>query len=296
MTSAWSPGRRTLSYATGLYQLTKPRITRLVVLTAVVGFYLGAPGTIDFLLLAATLLGTALVASGTNALNQWWEREADASMDRTRHRPLPSGRVLPAAAFLFAAGISVAGIMLLWIAVNTLTAALAAMTLIAYVAIYTPLKRKTASATIVGAIPGALPILGGWTAATGTVDIGGWALFTILFLWQLPHFHALGWIYREDYALGGFRLLCVNDPEGNRTAGDALRYSVLLLPVSLFPTPLGLTGSLYLTGATVLGIGLVVQGFTFRRHRSHATARRLFLSSVIYLPVLLILMAADKVT
>lgn len=272
------------------WELTKPGITRLVVLTAAAGFLLGARGAVDPALLAHALLGTALVAAGTNALNQWWERDADARMDRTRRRPLPSGRLRPEDALAFATAIAVTGILWLAAFVNTLTAGLAAVSLASYVLAYTPLKQRTPLALFVGAVPGALPILGGWTAAGAGLTPPGWVLFGILFLWQLPHFLALGWLYRDDYVRGGFAMLSRGDPDGRVTARQALLFAAALVAVSLGPVPVGLAGTPYLVGAAVLGLALLGWSAEMMRHPSPAQARRLFLASVLYLPALLLLL------
>jgi protoheme IX farnesyltransferase len=275
-------------------ELTKPRITQLVLLTAAAGFYLGAGGAVDLLLLVHTLVGTALVAAGTNAFNQLRERELDARMHRTRGRPLPSGRVSPRAAGVFAAVISFAGVVYLAVAVNLLTAGLAALTLASYVLLYTPLKTKTSLNTLIGAVPGALPIVGGWTAAGGALGPAVLALFWILFLWQLPHFLALAWIYREDYRRGGFAMLAVDDPDGRQTGSMALLYAVALVPVSLLPTMLGVTGAWYFFGALLLGVAYTVAAAAMTRAVTTARAWRVFLVSVVYLPALLTLMVLDK--
>jgi len=266
-----------------------------VLLTAAAGFYLGGGGTVDLRLLFATLLGTALVAAGTNAFNQVRERDADARMHRTRKRPLPSGRISPRAAALFAGLISTAGVVYLALAVNYLTAGLAALTLASYVLLYTPLKRTTTLNTLIGAVPGALPIVGGWTAAGGQLGVAVWALFWILFLWQLPHFLALSWIYREDYRRGGFAMLAVRDTDGSRTGWVALLYALTLLPVSLLPTLLGITGKMYFYGALALGLAYVAASALMTLAATTPRAWRVFLASVIYLPALLTLMVLDKV-
>jgi len=274
------------------WELTKPGITRLVVLTAAAGFLLGARGGVDPALLVHALLGTALVAAGTNALNQWWERDADARMGRTRRRPLPTGQLRPRDALAFATSISIAGILWLAVFVNTLTAALAALSLASYIFAYTPLKRRTPLALFVGAVPGALPILGGWTAAGAGLTLPGWILFGILFLWQLPHFLALGWLYRDDYLRGGFAMLSRADPDGRLTARQALLFAAVLVAVSLLPTRVGLAGTPYLVGAAALGLALLGWSAAMVRHPSAARARRLFLASVLYLPALLLLLVS----
>lgn len=266
-----------------------------MVLTAAAGFYLGSRAGVDVWLLAHTLVGVALVAAGTNAFNQLSERDVDARMQRTQGRPLPSGRLTPRAAALFAALISAAGVLYLALAVNLLTAGLAALTLASYVLLYTPLKRKTTLNTLIGAVPGALPIVGGWTAAGGALGPAVAALFWILFLWQLPHFLALAWIYREDYRRGGLAMVSVEDPDGTHTGRLVLLYAVALLPVSLVPTLLGVTGVLYFFGALVLGLAYAAASVAMTHAPSAARAWRVFFVSIIYLPALLTLMVLDKV-
>jgi len=250
---------------------------------------------VDLLLLASTLIGTALVAAGTNAWNQIRERDVDARMMRTRRRPLPSGRLTPRVAIWFASAITVAGVGLLAATVNLLTAGLAALTFASYVLLYTPLKRKTSLNTLVGAVPGALPIVGGWTAAGGDLGAAVAALFWILFLWQLPHFLALAWLYREDYRAGGLKMLSVDDEGGHDTGRMALLYAMALLPISLVPTLLGVTGTWYFFGALALGLGYVTAGAGLLVAATPARAWRLFFVSIIYLPALLTLMVLDKV-
>jgi protoheme IX farnesyltransferase len=276
-------------------ELTKPRITQLVVLTAAAGFYLGSRAAVNVWLLGHTLVGVALVAAGTNALNQLRERDVDARMRRTRGRPLPSGRVSPRAAAWFAAVISLVGVGYLVLAVNRLTAGLAALTLASYVLLYTPLKRTTTLNTLIGAVPGALPIVGGWTAAGGALGPAVTTLFAILFLWQLPHFLALAWVYREDYRRGGLAMLSVQDPDGRRTARTALYYAAVLLPVSVLPTLWGLTGAWYAGGAFLLGLAYVAASQMMTLAATSARARRVFVVSIVYLPALLTLMVLDKV-
>jgi protoheme IX farnesyltransferase len=277
-----------------LFELTKPKITRLVLIATAAGFYLGARGRIDVLLFVHALIGTALVASGTNALNQWWERDVDGLMQRTRSRPLPSGRLRPGMALGFGCAMVVVGSLYLAALVNGLTALLAAFTATSYVFLYTPLKRRTWHATLVGAVPGALPIMGGWTAAGGALVPAAWVLFGILFLWQIPHFLALAWMYREDYQRGGFVTLSGLDPTGKLTGTHSAAYALLLVPVSALPTLIGLTGTVYLVSALILGAGFAAYGTRLALRPSTAGARRLFLASVAYLPVLLLLMVLDK--
>ena len=278
-----------------LVALSKPRIVLMVMLTAAAGFWMASPTGQHTLLLFNTLLGTALVAAGTNALNQVAERDLDALMRRTRMRPLPAGRLSPTVAALFAWLAGVAGIGYLAVTVNSLTAALAAITLLSYVFVYTPLKRHSSTSTLIGAIPGALPIVGGWTAATGSLAFAAWALFWIMFLWQLPHFLALGWMYREDYARARFKTLSSGDSDGRLTFVYASLYAAALVPVSLVPTLLGLTGGFYFFGAALLSTGFFIVSSTAARHSSAMNARRLFRSSLAYLPLLLLLMAVNRI-
>ena len=275
--------------------LVKARLTLLVLLTTLVGFYMGYPGPLDLLLLLHTMLGTALIAAGASALNQLLEREHDAKMERTEDRPLPSGRLQPGTVLLFG-GIS-AGLGLLYLAaaVNPLTSLLGAATLGSYLFIYTPLKRVTTLNTVVGAIPGALPPLMGWAAARGEISPGGWALFAILFFWQLPHFLAIAWIYREQYERAGFVMLPVVDPSGERTGRQAVSHTLGLLPFSLCPFVFHLVGPVYLAGALLLGAAYLWFAIQFSRQLSLTAARRLFFMSITYLPLLLGLMVLDKV-
>lgn len=276
------------------YELTKPSITGLVMLAAAAGFYLGSPQQLDLGLLLHALVGVALVSSGTNALNQWWERDLDAQMARTRTRPLPTGRIQPQPAFGFACWLSAIGITYLALEVNLLTAFLAALTLVLYVTVYTPLKRRTWLATIVGSLPGAIPVLGGWTAASGSLDPRAWSLFAIVFFWQLPHFWALDWVCREDYQAASLRTLASGDPDGHRTAAYTLASSLTLVAASLVPGWLGLNHPAYWVGASALGAFLLWLSLSFRHHCSRRSARRLFLGSVAYLPALLALLVATK--
>lgn len=270
-----------------LWVLTKPGITRHVALTAAAGYWLGSSGPFDWSRFATLLLGTALVSGGTNALNQWWEREADARMPRTRHRPLAARRLQPALALRFALAIGTLGVALLLARTNGLTALLAALTLASYVLAYTPLKKRTTLNTLVGCVPGALPILGGWTAASGATAPGAWALFAILYLWQLPHTLALAWLYRDDYRAGGLVMPGRDDATGRVTALKASGYVILLLAASLTPTLLGVTHLAYAAPAAALGAGLLVLSTRWALHPAPARARTLFLATVGYLPVVL---------
>jgi protoheme IX farnesyltransferase len=270
-------------------ELSKSRIVLMVLITTAAGYFIGAPH-FDALQLLNLLIGTALVAAGTNALNQYIERDQDAKMKRTRLRPLPNGRIAPRAALIFAAGIAVAGTAYLGLTVNLLTAALGALTLTSYIFIYTPLKRISTLCTIVGAVPGAIPPLMGWTAATGALGTGGWILFGILFFWQLPHFMAISWIYREDYGRAGFEMVSVRDTDGTSTARQAIFYSLALLAVSVAPTFTKMNGFVYLAGAVICGLALLGASIAFFFDRSNRTARRLFMTSNIYLVVVMLLL------
>lgn len=270
-------------------ELSKSRIVMMVLITTAAGYFFAAQH-VDWLLLLNTLLGTALVAAGTNALNQYVERDHDAKMRRTRLRPLPDGRISPRAALLFSVGISIIGTLYLGLAVNWLTAALGAFTLISYIFIYTPLKRVSTICTLIGAIPGAIPPLMGWTAATGILGTGGWIIFGILFFWQLPHFMAISWMYRDDYARGGFAMLAVRDDDGRTTARHAVFYSFALLTVSVLPPMFGLSTFVYLAGAVLAGGALTFASFAFLASRTPIRARRLFMASNIYLIVMMALL------
>lgn len=273
-------------------ELSKARIVLMVLITTAAGYLVGAPG-IAPLILFNTLLGTALVAAGTNALNQYVEREHDAKMNRTRLRPLPDGRIAPRAALVYSAAIAVAGTLWLGFSVNWLTASLGGLTLASYIFIYTPLKRLSTLCTIVGAVPGAIPPLMGWAAATGSISAGGWILFAILFFWQLPHFMAISWIYREDYGRAGFSILSVRDADGAATARAAVLYSLALLGVSVLPALLGLAGVAYVIGAVLAGFVLLAASIAFFFERSNRTARRLFMISNLYLMTVMVLLVVS---
>ena len=273
-------------------ELTKPGIVVMVMLTAAAGFWLAGPDSSQAIVLFHVLMGTVLVASGTNALNQVAERDADALMKRTRGRPLPAKRLSVAAAGTFAWITGIAGIAYLGVFVNSLTAVIAAATLVSYVFVYTPLKKHTSVSTLIGAVPGALPIVGGWAAARGTLSGEAWILFWILFLWQLPHFLALAWMYRDDYARGGFKMLSVGDSDGRMTFGHATLYAAALLPVSLAPTIVGIAGTVYFVGALALSSVFLYASFSAVRECTMEKARRVFKLSLAYLPALLILMGS----
>jgi protoheme IX farnesyltransferase len=275
-------------------ELVKARLTALVLLTTFVGFYLGERGAIDYLLMFHALFGTALVASGAAALNQFLERDYDAKMHRTASRPLPSGRLQPATAAIFGGLCSVVGLIYLAVLVNPLTSVVGAVTSISYLFIYTPLKRVTWLNTLVGAIPGALPPLMGWTAARGELSGEGWALFAILAFWQIPHFMAIAWLYREDYARAGFVMLPSAEDGGNRTAQQAVSNTIALLLASLCPFAFGLNGKIYLIAALVLGAGYLLAAVRFARQLTARRARQLFLASIIYLPLLIAALVGDK--
>ena len=275
-------------------ELTKPGITRLVVATAAAAYYLASAGSIDWLGFIHTIVGIALVGSGANALNQFAERDADALMRRTAGRPLPTGRVSVPEALIFGTALAFIGLVHLFFLVNPLTAGIVLASLLSYLFVYTPLKRRTWHATLVGTVPGALPALAGWTAATGSISAGGLAVFAIVMVWQMPHFFALGWMYREDYERGGFRMLSRFDPSGSRTTRQMAAYTSVLLPVSLLPAAIGITSWWYAVGATVLGLAFLIVQLPMFADRARGKAHRVFLASIIYLPALLALMVIDR--
>jgi protoheme IX farnesyltransferase len=274
--------------------LAKPRLNGLVVVSALAGYAMAGGDTSDVLRVCCTLAGTGLVAGGAAAFNQLLERDVDGLMRRTRMRPLPDGRLQPADATVFGAVLSAAGLLILALGANLLSAAVALATLVSYAVVYTPLKRRTSFATVIGAIPGALPPVIGWAAGRGSLSQGGWVLFGILFLWQLPHFLAIAWIYREDYARAGLQMLPVIEPDGRSTGRQAIVYAAALLPVAMAPTLLGMTGTAYFAGAFALTAGLLALAIRFAAGRSTISARHLFYGSIIYLPILWILMIADR--
>jgi heme o synthase len=275
-------------------QLTKPRITFMVIVTTFIGFILGSAGPIDYVLLLHTIFGTALVAAGASTLNMVLEWDVDARMRRTENRPIPAGRITVIQALSFGSILSGAGLIYLLILVNPLTSVLAAITLALYLFAYTPLKRKTSLCTVVGAVPGAIPPMMGWTSVQGSIGFQAWWLFSILFLWQLPHFLAIGWLYREDYARGGFPMLPVTDTEGIQTSRQVIINTVALIAISLLPAFLGLSGVLYFAGALILGIMFLIMGIRLWQTKSNPSARQLLLASVLYLPLLLSLLVLDK--
>ena len=274
--------------------LAKPRLNLLVLITTAAGLYLAAPGGVPAPVLLHTLLGTALVAGGAAALNQVWEKQTDAVMSRTRRRPVASGRLRTLEGWWFGLALSAAGLAELALGVNVISMAVAAFTLGSYVLVYTPLKRLTSLATLVGGVPGALPVVIGWVAAAGTLTPPAFVLFGIVFFWQMPHFLAIAWLYRDDYAAAGIPLLPVLEPDGRRTGRQALLYSAALWPVSLMPPLVGIGGGAYMAIATVLGFALITLSARFARDRSTTAARRLFLFSITYLPLLLGALVADR--
>jgi len=275
-------------------QLSKSRLTFMVVLTAVVGFVMGSRGGVTWATLVLMAVGTGLAASCANALNQWVEAGRDARMPRTRHRPLPAGRISATHAVAFAVVSGVVGLAILTLGVNLLAASLAALNIVIYVAVYTPLKVRTSLNTLVGAVVGAIPPMLGWAAATGRIDTGAWVLGAVLFVWQMPHFLALAWMYRDDYEKGGYRMLPLHDPGGKLTGRVVLLYALTLIPVTLLATGIGLTGWMYFAAAAALGAWLAWLAVRLLRRRTEARARRLFLASVIYLPLLMVVMMADR--
>jgi protoheme IX farnesyltransferase len=273
--------------------LTKPRLNFLVVLTSAAGYYLGGAFAPDLFKMAQAVIGTALVAGGSAVLNQVYERDTDARMRRTRMRPLPDQRVSPTDAGVFGLLLSGAGLALLAFATNWVAATLALATLALYLLVYTPMKRTSHLSTLVGAVPGALPAVIGWAAARGDIAIGGWTLFAIVFLWQIPHFMAIAWMYRDDYRSAGFPMLPVIEPDGLRTGQQALLYAAALLPVSIGPSVVGIAGWAYFWLALVLGLALLVLAARFARARTDGSARALFFGSIIYLPLIWAVMVLD---
>lgn len=277
-------------------ELTKPNVTWLILMSTAVGFYVASPvWPLNFILLLNTVIGTALVASGTAALNMWMERIADGKMRRTQARPLPAGRMTPSHAFWFGLILALAGVAYLSITVNLLTGSLGAFTCASYLLCYTPLKPRTPHSTLVGAFPGAMPILMGWTAVTGRLSIEGWVLYGILFLWQFPHFLAIAALYREDYERGGICMLpVVDDAKGTATGRQIIAYTIALLLVSVLPAWLGLAGKVYLIGTLLLGLAFFYFGWELATRYTRLQARRLLQVSVVYLPLVYVLMVLDK--
>jgi protoheme IX farnesyltransferase len=283
------------SRASDFVALAKPRLNMLVVASSLAGYVMGGGDMSNAIMVVATVLGTGLVAGGASGFNQVIERQPDSLMRRTRLRPVPDGRLQPGESLLFATAIGTSGLLVLGAGVNLLSAGVALVTLLIYVLVYTPLKRRSSFATVVGAIPGALPPVIGWAGARGALSEGGWVLFAIVFLWQLPHFLAIAWMYREDYARAGFPMLPVLEPDGRSTGRQAVYYCAALLPVSLAPTLVGLTTTAYFAAALVLGLLFLALTLKFARTRAVPDARRLFFGSIIYLPLLWTVMIVFRV-
>jgi protoheme IX farnesyltransferase len=286
-----SPARLAADYA----ELVKARLTLLVLLTTAVGYFMGAGRPVSYAGLFHVVFGTAWAAAGAAALNQWWERKADALMERTKLRPVPDGRMRPTEALIVGGALSLFGVIYLAVACNVLSAFLAAVTILIYVFAYTPLKRISNFNTLVGAVPGALPPLIGWTAARGTIDAGAWSLFAILFFWQLPHFFAIAWMCREDYSRAGFQMISSDDRTGERSASQSVFFSILLLVIAGLPTFIGMTTQTYLVAELVLGGAFIAVAMRFLRTRTPAAARLLFFASIVYLPLLLSALVLTKI-
>lgn len=274
-------------------ELTKPSILTLVLVTTALGYYLGGNGIPSWATLGLLLLGAGLVCAGSSTLNHYIEREYDIKMQRTKNRPIPSGKIPAAHAMYFGTFLILAGITILYLFINILCAFLSLLTAFLYIIIYTPMKRASWLNTTFGAIPGAIPPLGGWAAATGALSFDAGVLFLILFIWQHPHFYAIAWMFKEDYARGGFKMLPVVEPDGKKMFTHIVVSSLLLIPVSILPTLRGITGFIYLIGALILGVGLYVISKQFQMDHSIINAKRLLKATVFYLPVLLLLIIAD---
>ena len=275
-------------------ELTKPRIAVMLVLTSAAGFYLGTEGGFDGVLFANSMIAILLLAFGVATLNQYWERDIDRLMARTALRPVPTGRITPAEALVFGTLQCLLAEIYLFVAVNALTAILGLIVIAGYVLVYTPLKTRTSISTAIGAIPGALPPLMGWTAAANEISLMAWGLFATQFLWQFPHFLAIAWMYRDEYARAGIQMLPVVDPSGRITVRQIILFSLMLVPVSLAPFFFGYAGWIFLVGAIVLGLWFLYAAFQIARGKTLGQAKRLLLASVIYLPLLFLLMVADK--
>jgi protoheme IX farnesyltransferase len=275
-------------------ELTKPRITWLILMSTAIGYFFGSQAGFDWVLLLHTLMGTALIASGTATFNQWYEHKADALMNRTKGRPIPSGLVTPGQAFAWGLLLSVAGFAELWVGVNPLTAMAGLFTLVTYLFLYTPMKQQHWHATTIGAVPGAMPPVIGYAAASGVINWEAAALFAILFVWQFPHFYAIAWMYRDDYAKASIKMLPVVEPNGDSTARQILLFSILLIPVSFLPSWLNMTGTVYFVGAAIMGLVFLRAAVRVSRSRTIPLARSVLLTSVVYLPVLYGLMLLDR--
>lgn len=290
------PNSGVRSFASEISELSKARLSLMALLTTYMGFYLGAPsGFPPIVPLISTLVGAAALAASAGALNQVMERSHDAKMDRTQDRPLVTGALSVRFAVTFGIVLFIFGTLALAFGANLLTCFLGVLTVVSYLFVYTPLKRRTTFNTVVGAIPGALPPMMGWTAATGEMSAAAWALFAILFIWQVPHFMAIAWLYRDDYQKGGFQMLPMVDPDGRRTSGQAILYTVALIEVSIAPSFLGVTGVVYAIGALLVGLVFLRAAIKFGKIRDRSSAKGLFVASIIYLPILLGLMMIDKV-
>jgi protoheme IX farnesyltransferase len=288
---------RALSLAAAFLELSKPRMVTLILVTTAAGFYMAAPGSPDYLLLGSTLVGTALVAAGALALNQLMEREPDLLMERTRRRPIPDGRLQPTEALLFGAATVGSGLLWLTLAVNPLAALVTAAIVVSYLFLYTPMKRRSALCTVVGAFPGALPPVAGWAAASGELGTGAAVLFGIMFFWQIPHSLAIAWLYREDYRRAGFRLLPTVEPDGRSTGRHIIVNALALLGVGLLPTLIGLAGWVYFVVALAMGAWMLADGVRAARGLSAtASARRLMYTSFVYVPVVLAAMSLDRIS
>ncbi|HEY4089565.1 MAG TPA: heme o synthase [Bryobacteraceae bacterium] len=290
MLSRWRPDMREY------IELTKPRITWLILMSTGVGYFFGLDrnAAINWALLIHTIVGTGLIASGTAALNQWWERESDKLMRRTAGRPLPMGLMTARRALWFGIALAVAGAAELWIWVNPLSSILGLFTLAAYLFVYTPMKSRTHLSTVVGALPGAVPPLMGYAASSGVLTREAWSLFFILFIWQFPHFLAIAWMYRDDYARAGIRMLPVVEPDGQSTSRQIILYASTLIPISLLPFLFGMSGKIYLVGALILGFWFLYTGVRVAFDRTNVRARHVLLASVIYLPMIYGLMVFDR--
>jgi protoheme IX farnesyltransferase len=275
-------------------QLTKPRLTALVIATAAVGFFIGSPSDVDLFTGALMVVGMVAVVGGGNALNQYWERDVDSRMRRTQRRPLPAGRLAPARALIFGVILSIAGLALLLLAVTPMAAAVAFVGWITYVFVYTPLKQRTAASTLIGAVPGAVPPLVGWAAARGTLEPAAWSLFAIIFVWQIPHFFAISRQYRDDYERGGFPLLGVHDPDGSVTGRLSVAYAMLLIPIAVLPAILGLAGTGYFYGSLALSIGFSAVTVWSLRTLGAGHERWVFLGSLVYLTALMTMLVVDR--
>jgi protoheme IX farnesyltransferase len=275
-------------------QLTKPRIVLMIVMTTIAGYCLASPQPFNPILLLNTILGTALVAGGTNALNQWAERDLDKKMNRTRMRPLPDGRISGRGAFIFSSLVAIIGVVYLALLVHWLPALLSAITLVTYLFVYTPLKRVSTLCTIVGSFPGAIPPVIGWAAVRHDLALPALLAFAIMFVWQLPHFMAIGWLYREDYARAGYEMVAVHDSDGRKSGRQAVGYTLLLIGLSILPVVYKVSGFGYLAGAVIGGLFLLLASWTFLRQRTRMSARKLFIASNVYLPVVMLLLVANR--